>query len=543
MDVATATLTAGLPVSAESSRPARDAPTAPGTPTAPTAPGMPGAVAAPAALVETHTSILIFLGDRVYKVKKSADLGFLDFRTRQARLAACQAEVDLNRRLAPDVYLGVADVQGPDGALCDHMVVMRRLPADRRLSTLVTAGVDVTDELRATARLLAAFHTRCETSAEIADAGSSATLGGLWEEGLRGVEPYLGTVLDGATIDAIGRLAARFLAGREPLLRERQRLGLIRDGHGDLLAGDIYCLDDGPRILDCLEFDQRLRVGDVLGDIGFLAMDLESLGRPDLAAFLLAHYRQYAAESHPRSLADLYIAYRAFVRCKVACTRYAQGVESAAAEARALAALALSHLRQGRVRLVLVGGAPGSGRGALAAGLADAEEWTLLRAEDIGLVDGAADDPTGTDPTGTEAAGRDAAGRDAADGDAADGDATDGDPTDVEAGYDELFRRARVALERGESVVIDAAWERRADRDRAAELARVTAADLVQLRTARGGPGSSAGGGLRWERTSGPVRRMAAASSEHPDPWPEATTLPQGAGPDALLRAARRAAG
>ncbi|CUU60142.1 hypothetical protein Ga0074812_1362 [Parafrankia irregularis] len=528
MDVATATLTAGLPVSAESSRPVRDATTAPGTPTAPTAPSMPGAAAAPAALVETHTSILIFLGDRVYKVKKSADLGFLDFRTRQARLAACQAEVDLNRRLAPDVYLGVADVQGPDGALCDHMVVMRRLPADRRLSTLVTAGVDVTDELRATARLLAAFHTRCETSAEIADAGSSATLGGLWEEGLRGVEPYLGTVLDGATVDAIGRLAARFLAGREPLLRERQRLGLVRDGHGDLLAGDIYCLEDGPRILDCLEFDQRLRVGDVLGDIGFLAMDLESLGRPDLAAFLLAHYRQYAAESHPRSLADLYIAYRAFVRCKVACTRYAQGVESAAAEARALAALALSHLRQGRVRLVLVGGVPGSGRGALAAGLADAEEWTLLRAEDIGLVHGPGYDLAGTDPTGAEAAGRDAAGRDA---------------TDVEAGYDELFRRARVALERGESVVIDAAWERRADRDRAAELARVTAADLVQLRTARGGSGSSAGGGLRWERTPGPVRRMAAASSEHPDPWPEATTLPQGAGPDALLRAARRAAG
>ena len=96
---------------------------------------------------ETHSAVVWFLGDRAYKVKKPVDLGFLDFRTREAREAVCHREVELNRRLAPDVYLGVADVIGPDGQTCDHLVVMRRMPDDRRLSTLLAAGEPVEDHL------------------------------------------------------------------------------------------------------------------------------------------------------------------------------------------------------------------------------------------------------------------------------------------------------------------------------------------------------------------------------------------------------------
>src|SRR5213079_1977590 len=114
-------------------------------------------------------------------------------------------------------------------------------------------------------------------------------------------------------IDEAEELACRFLAGRGPLFDARIRDGRIVDGHGDLLANDIFCLDDGPRILDCLEFDDRLRFGDVLLDIGFLAMDLERLGRLDLARAFLAAYREASAETHPRSLEHHYIAYRALV--------------------------------------------------------------------------------------------------------------------------------------------------------------------------------------------------------------------------------------
>ena len=111
-----------------------------------------------AAVIETHAAVLFFVGDRAYKLKKPVDLGFLDFRERSQRAAVCHQEVALNRRLAPDVYLGVADVRGPDGELCDHLVVMRRMPPERRLSTLIRSGAPVADDQRRIAPMLAPFH-------------------------------------------------------------------------------------------------------------------------------------------------------------------------------------------------------------------------------------------------------------------------------------------------------------------------------------------------------------------------------------------------
>src|SRR5205823_10614656 len=125
-----------------------------------------------AAVHETHIGAIFLAGDRAYKLKKPVDLGFLDFTTRERRERACHREVELNRRLAPDVYLGVADVTGPDGVLCDHLVVMRRMPPERRLAALVRHGVDVTEELRRIARRVATFHAAAPTSPEIAEAGS-----------------------------------------------------------------------------------------------------------------------------------------------------------------------------------------------------------------------------------------------------------------------------------------------------------------------------------------------------------------------------------
>ncbi|WP_163549341.1 AAA family ATPase [Candidatus Frankia nodulisporulans] len=502
----------------------------------------------PASVVETHTSVLVFLGDRVYKVKKAEDLGFLDFRTRQARLAACQAEVALNRRVAPDVYLGVADVSGPDGQLCDHMVVMRRLPASRRLSALVTSGTDVTGVLRDTARLVAAFHTRCDTSTEITELGGVKTLRALWEEGLAGVAPFLGDPLPARQVAEIGRLASRYLDGRGALLAERQQRGLVRDGHGDLLADDVFCLDDGPRILDCLEFDQRLRAGDVLADVAFLAMDLERLGRRDLADHFLSAYREFSGETHPRSLEDFYVAYRAFVRCKVACIRSAQGDADAAEQARTLATLALSRLRRGRTRLVLVGGLPASGKSTLAAGLGSAEGWTVLRSDVIRkeLAGLSATTPAPAEPgEGLYRA----------------------EMTD--AVYTELIRRADVALERGESVILDASWGSRRHRRQAARRALDAAADLIELRCAvapeiartriaarmeartaagtttdgldgldgRGRAGGAEGGDGGVSDATVPVLLELARSA---DPWPEATTITTTVPVARTLRTARR---
>ncbi|HZC27329.1 MAG TPA: hypothetical protein VE287_09900, partial [Actinopolymorphaceae bacterium] len=130
---------------------------------------------------ETHISWVLMLGERVYKVKKPVRTGFLDFSTVEARDRACRREVELNRRLAPDVYTGVATMHDEKGRVCEHVVVMRRMPDDRRLSALVQQGADVGDGLRALARRMASFHTHAAMSPEIDRAGRRGVVASHWE--------------------------------------------------------------------------------------------------------------------------------------------------------------------------------------------------------------------------------------------------------------------------------------------------------------------------------------------------------------------------
>jgi aminoglycoside phosphotransferase family enzyme len=292
--------------------------------------------------------------------------GFLDFSTRASREAACHRETELNRRFSPDVYLGVADVQGPDGRPCDHLVVMRRMPAKRHLSAPVRAGAPVTGAVREVARRLAAWHATAPRGPEISAEGGLDALRDRWTASFSDVRPFHGTVLDTAVATEIEHLTLRFLDGRARLFDRRIREGRSIDGHGDLIADDIFGLDDGPRILDCLEFDDRLRWLDGLDDAAFLAMDLERLHMNGLARDFLDWYADYSGDPAPASLRHHYVAYRAFVRVKVACLRAAQGGPHAASEARDLARLTLRHLRAGAVTLVLTGGLPCTGKTSLA---------------------------------------------------------------------------------------------------------------------------------------------------------------------------------
>ena len=408
-------------------------------------------------IVETHISTLFFVGDRVYKVKKPLKNGFLDFTQVTARREACRREVDLNRRLASDVYLGVADVT-MDGEELEHMVVMARLPEDRRLSTrLDLATID--DDLRHIAHLIAAFHSTTAHSAEIDAASGADAVTRLWEAGIDQVGAFAGTVLDAGEVGHAAHLARGYLRGRRPLLDSRVSDGHACDGHGDLQAEDIFVLEDGPRVLDCLEFDDLLRWGDSLSDVAFLAMDLGRLQRPDLGARFLELYRELSGDAWPSSLAHVHIAYRAHVRAKVACLRHQQGDPGAADEARALLRQAIDHLDAGRVRLVMVGGAPGTGKSALSRELAERIGAVLVSSDLV------RDDLF---PRSTP--GRDSLGE---------GRYT---PERVNAVYEEMTRRAELVVSHGESVVLDASWLDPEHRDMALDLADRTSTVLTELR-------------------------------------------------------------
>ncbi|MFP4511347.1 MAG: AAA family ATPase [Acidimicrobiales bacterium] len=474
----------------------------------------------PPGVAETHSGLVFFVGDRAYKLKKPVDLGFLDFTTREARHHACHREVELNRRLSPDVYLGVADVVGPSGELSDHLVVMRRMPEDRRLSTLVGTDVELDEDLDRLARRLAEFHAAAERGPEADAAAGPDALASRWSSNTAGLEAFAGRYVTAEEIHAVDALAHRYLSGRRPLFEQRIADGRACDGHGDLLADDIFVLDDGPRVLDCLEFDDALRLDDALADVAFLAMDLERLGRADLADTFLDAYREHSGDSWPASLAHHHIAYRAQVRAKVAAIRADQGVAGSAEKSAALLDLARRHLESARVRLVLVGGLPGTGKSTLAAGLHDALGAVVLRSDVVRkqLAGRSPDEPAAA-PFG-EGIYR---------------------PAVTEATYEELADRAATALGMGETVVIDASWSDERHRAAARRVADATAADLVELRCVA--PTDVAADRLRARGDRGgdasdADATIAARLEEVADPWPEATPVDTVAGRDAARDAA-----
>ncbi|WP_131736280.1 bifunctional aminoglycoside phosphotransferase/ATP-binding protein [Actinomadura roseirufa] len=457
-----------------------------------------------AAVSETHSGVVFFVGDRAYKLKKPVDLGFLDFSTRELRERACHEEVGLNRRFAPDVYLGVADVRGPDGEVCDHLVAMRRMPAGRRLADLVRAGEPVENALRDTARILAAWHTRAPRGPRISAQETRDAVRSRWNDGFEQVRPFHGQVVDGPAATEIEELATAFLQGREPLFESRIDAGRVVDGHGDLLATDIFCLDDGPRILDCLEFDERLRWLDGLDDAAFLAMDLERLGAPGLAERFLGWYTGFAGDPAPSSLRHHYVAYRAFVRAKVACLRHAQGDERAAAEARDHAEVALRHLRAGKVDLILVGGLPGTGKTSLAGALADRLGCALLSSDRIRKeLAGLPPETSAAAPYGT-------------------GVYT---PEWTRRTYRELIERAARLLRLGETAILDASWTGAPERELAATAARDEHAGLVPLRC--DAPADLAADRIRdRKRTASDAdARIASIMAAQSDAWPDATSI------------------
>lgn len=461
-----------------------------------------------AALHETHSGVVFLLGDRVYKAKKPIRTDFLDFSTRAARVAVCAREVELNRRLAPDVYLGMTELRDPDGRDGEPLVVMTRMPEKARLSALLRSEVPVQDRVDEIADLIARFHRSAHRGPHVDHEGTIDAVRRRWRNNFRETRTMPQDVVCDDRLDALERTVNRFLDGRGQLFADRITQARIVDGHGDLLADDIFCLRDGPRVLDCLEFDDRLRYVDGLDDAACLAMDLEFQGRADLATRFLDRYIGQADDAAPDALRHHYIAYRAFMRAKVDCVRYLQGRSESAQDALRHTALAAEHLRRGAVRLALVGGLPASGKSTVAARLAESVGALLLSSDAIRR-DLFADE-RGRDPAPGFRGGRYLAA------------ATD-------RVYATMLGRAREALGRGISVVLDASWTDARLRRRAEAMASDAVADLIALRCVA--PPAVTESRLRAraaterDHDSEATPDIARAMAQRADAWPGATDI------------------
>lgn len=420
---------------------------------------------------ETHTGVVVLAGERAYKAKKPVLTDFLDFRTAQRRERACLREIELNSRLSPDSYLGLAYLSDPAGGPAEPVVVMRRYRDDDRLAAIVShepdgsgeSGESVHDMLDAIGGVLARFHERAERSPLISAQGESSAINQRWQENLSELNSYAGKTTFGISAESVARiqrLVAEFVAGREALFARRIEQGCIVDGHADLLADDIFWVDGEPALLDCLEFDDRLRYIDRIDDSAFLAMDLEFLGRKDLGDYFLKQHATHAADAAPPSLRDFYVAYRAVVRAKVDCVRASQGQPNAEMGAVRHLDIALEHLEHGAVRLALVGGNPGTGKSTLSNALAEKVGAHVISTDDVR--------------------------RELRDSGAITGspgllDAELYAPDNVATVYEVAMTRARALLCGGQSVILDGTWRDPLMRARAHRLAAETHSALVEL--------------------------------------------------------------
>lgn len=346
-------------------------------------------------VLETHISWVFLTRDRAYKVKKPVVLPYLDYRTPARRRAMCRAEVALNRRLAPDVYLGVRSLTpARDGSLklgaeddpdaVDFAVEMRRYPERATLAARVAAGTAGAAELTAIGARLARFHA--EAPPYLRPDGAEAVKRSL-DDNFATLRSLVREPAERRAIAHSERFATAFLAHAWDELGRRATVGKVRDGHGDLRLEHVL-LEREVEVVDCVEFDAGLRRIDVATDLAFLVMELHEARRPELAAALAGGYRAAGGDPGGDALLAFLAAYRAQVRAKVALTRAHQlAAGTAAADRETRHATALLHLAErlqwaARAPLVVViAGLSASGKTTLARALAAASGFALLNSD------------------------------------------------------------------------------------------------------------------------------------------------------------------
>jgi aminoglycoside phosphotransferase family enzyme/adenylate kinase family enzyme len=334
-------------------------------------------------LKQTHISYVFLAGDYAYKVKKPVRFAFLDCARLAERYRLCVEEVRLNRRLSPEVYLGVFPIlqergrfvlgdeaRAFDTRACEYAVKMRRLPEDRMLDRLVGARAAGKDTIAMLARRLAAFHRDCST-ARSWTYGSAAAIWHIVIGDLKEDEQFAGYTISEPRLRALEEHCRAFMTAHWELLNDRARDHRVRECHGDLRC-DSVCVTDGLAIFDCLEFSERLRYCDVASEIAFCAMDLDRLGARGLADELVTAYAEASNDEAALLLVPFYKCFRATVRGKVESIRTleqevpAADRERAMETARACFTLALRYAQAATPALLVTCGLSGTGKSTVA---------------------------------------------------------------------------------------------------------------------------------------------------------------------------------
>jgi len=282
-------------------------------------------------VIQTHISYVFITDDIVYKIKKPVNLGFLDFSTLEKRKYFCEKEVELNRRLCPEIYLGVVPIikKGEtfkfenQGEIVEYAVKMRKLPENGMMSLLLQEKNFTEKHIDLIVDTLVPFYKKAQTGENVNIYGSKEIIFYNINENFEQTKEFVGLALTEEKYKYLIDFNMYFIKEKENLFKERIEKGFIREGHGDLYSANI-CFDDLKKvyIFDCIEFNERFRCGDVCCDISFLAMDLDYHRFRNLSQYFIENYVNKSKDFKIFELLDFYKCYRAYVRGKIGCFTY-----------------------------------------------------------------------------------------------------------------------------------------------------------------------------------------------------------------------------
>ncbi|MFH1651903.1 MAG: AAA family ATPase [Chloroflexota bacterium] len=423
-------------------------------------------------VVQTQMSFVFMTKKYAYKVKKAVDLGYLDYTTLSKRQFYCNREVELNRRLCPEVYLGVVPItrfrgkfylEGKDRPV-EYAVKMLRLPKFEMMDFLLEHDRVTPEMVSAVAEKIATFHGTALTNDTISAFGELENIRRNNDENFEQTEKYIGSVITRSKFQALRDFTTGLLDKHEALFHRRVRDGRIRDCHGDLHAAHV-CFADHICIYDCIEFNDRFRYGDVAAEVAFLAMDLDHYGHADLSHRFVDAYVARTGDEELKTLLGFYKCYRAYVRAKVSCFKSddpyigREEMMQSAEVARSYFDLAASYARKKPLLLVTTG-LVGTGKSTLARALAQRLGMAVFSSDVIRKQ--LADVPAGEHRSEefnrgiySEAFSR--------------------------RTYDKLFSGAAEVLREGGSVILDASFIRSEERRKAVQIARDLKADYYIL--------------------------------------------------------------
>lgn len=420
--------------------------------------------------VQTHISHVFIAPPYVYKLKKPVDFGFLDYSTLQKRKKCCRREVELNRRLTDDVYLGVKAITEQDGKYIiqedmreegtpiEYAVKMKKLPEEYFLHTYLEDNTLTTRHLNRVADKLADFYNRQQPDEDISKWGTIEKIKVNTDENFSQTEPFIGDTLDRNTFEAIRYFTNQYFDRRAELFERRIAEKRIVDGHGDLHLEHIHITPEKVQIYDCIEFNDRFRYGDLAVDLAFLAMDLDFNGRWHQERYFINRMAEKLDDPELPEIIDFYKCYRAYVKGKV---KSLQSSEEEVPEAdRIKAADTAARYFDLSLRYALLGSQPtllafmgrvGTGKSTLARHLE--EKLNIERHSSDSIRKSMAGVPL---DCRTPAAKR---------------DEVYSAPMSKET-YQRLFRKARSGLEQGNSVILDATFNSVSSRNQLQEIAK-----------------------------------------------------------------------